>query len=68
MKQTEKIPSPNWGGKRPNAGRKPRREAVKKFPVCLPQEDVTALDEIAQKMGESRNSVIRRAILAFLGR
>lgn len=66
MKPSEKKHSTNWGGSRPGAGRKPREGAVRKFLVSLPLEQVAALDDLARQGGESRNAVLRRAVLAFL--
>lgn len=68
MKPSEKERSPNWGGTRPGAGRKPHEGNSLKVLVSLPTEHVRALDDIANQTGESRNSVLRRAVVAFLSK
>lgn len=60
--------SPNWGGKRPGAGRKSSTEPMQKILVALPVDIIAAIDAISKSMGESRNATFRRAVLAFLMR
>ena len=66
--KSEKEHSPNWGGRRPGAGRKPPACPVKKILLYLPVGTLEEIDDQAEKTGESRNAILRRAIHAFLGK
>lgn len=67
MESNGKDHSQNWGGKRPGAGRKSEGgDKAMIVSLSLQKDYVDELDEIARKTGESRNAVLRRAVIAFL--
>ncbi len=57
-----------WGGRRAGAGRKPILKGVVAYTTLLQKADVDALKAIARKRGESVNSLIRKAVTAFVKR
>ena len=57
-----------WGGRRAGAGRKPILKSAVAYTTLLQKADVDALKAIAHKRGESVNSLIRKAVAAFVKR
>ncbi len=57
-----------WGGRRAGAGRKPILKGVVAYTTLLQKADVDALKAIARRRGESVNSLIRKAVTAFVKR
>ncbi len=57
-----------WGGRRVGAGRKPILKSAVAYTTLLQKADVDALKAIARKRGESVNSLIRKAVAAFVKR
>lgn len=67
MAHSEKDRSPNWGGARTGAGRKYQGGAQTAIvSLSLPKDLVEKLDEIARNKEESRNAVLRLAVVGFL--
>ncbi len=57
-----------WGGRRAGAGRKPILKSAVAYTTLLQKADVDALKAIARRRGESVNSLIRKAVAAFVKR
>lgn len=50
--------SPNWGGARPDAGRKPTGRTVKTASFSLPEQDVSAIALLATLYGKSKSEFL----------
>jgi hypothetical protein len=52
----------SWGGKRPNSGRKPKREELKKMEVYLPVELKKKAVDKAKKLNLSHSDYLKSLI------
>lgn len=56
--------SPNWGGARPDAGRKPTGRNVKTASFSLPAQLLSAVASIATNEGKTKSEVLAELALA----
>ena len=48
----------NWGGRRPGAGRPLQGARSRNLSITLPEDLLTAVDQLAERQGETRSAVI----------
>ncbi len=48
----------NWGGQRPGAGRPLQGTRTRNLSITLPEDLLTAVDQLAYRQGETRSAVI----------
>lgn len=65
---SEKSEMAEWGGKRDGAGRPPLPDNLRRLTVLLPEWQVEALDDEAERTGRTRNEVLRELVARQLKR